>query len=310
MAENPSCPRPSLDHDEDRLDSQQAQQGESIPSQQQNMIPASTSIAVHDTFSKDQTAGVEAADLQRPTLLSEKLQAEQRQNTSNCLLTRATSSGDNVASSSKHDHMYGPQFSRDQMMQNDPGISQERPSTLYMNMANPAQNLLLSNGISPSLLTPAQLECFQQSPPHVQERSLRAYAQNMMLQQQRQGMTQLGRLNQGYPMPPMPLGTDGGMHDPYNANTTYQMCRDAQVNHPHNHALQDYQMQLMLLEQQNKQRLLMARQEQENLWRDAEVMPGQSVNTSQTRPGVCATTEPSHTQQHASSDADRVKSKL
>ncbi|KAF2753165.1 hypothetical protein EJ05DRAFT_490377 [Pseudovirgaria hyperparasitica] len=34
---------------------------------------------------------------------------------------------------------------------------------------------------------------------------------------------------------------------------------------PGNHALQDYQMQLMLLEQQNKKRLLMARQEQDNL---------------------------------------------
>jgi hypothetical protein len=32
-----------------------------------------------------------------------------------------------------------------------------------------------------------------------------------------------------------------------------------------NHALQDYQMQLMLLEQQNKNRLLMARQEQDNM---------------------------------------------
>jgi hypothetical protein len=32
-----------------------------------------------------------------------------------------------------------------------------------------------------------------------------------------------------------------------------------------NHALQDYQMQLMLLEQQNKKRLLMARQEQDSM---------------------------------------------
>jgi hypothetical protein len=32
-----------------------------------------------------------------------------------------------------------------------------------------------------------------------------------------------------------------------------------------NHALQDYQMQLMLLEQQNKKRLMMARQEQDNI---------------------------------------------
>lgn len=38
-----------------------------------------------------------------------------------------------------------------------------------------------------------------------------------------------------------------------------------------NHALQDYQMQLMLLEQQNKKRLLMARQEQDNM---AQPHPG------------------------------------
>jgi hypothetical protein len=41
-----------------------------------------------------------------------------------------------------------------------------------------------------------------------------------------------------------------------------------------NHALQDYQMQLMLLEQQNKKRLMMARQEQDNVSRDS-AMPGQ-----------------------------------
>jgi hypothetical protein len=42
-----------------------------------------------------------------------------------------------------------------------------------------------------------------------------------------------------------------------------------------NHALQDYQMQLMLLEQQNKKRLMMARQEQDNqVNRDGNPMPG------------------------------------
>ncbi|KAF2029115.1 hypothetical protein EK21DRAFT_113174 [Setomelanomma holmii] len=38
-----------------------------------------------------------------------------------------------------------------------------------------------------------------------------------------------------------------------------------QTTHSGNHALQDYHMQLMLLEQQNKKRLLMARQEQDNM---------------------------------------------
>ena len=40
-----------------------------------------------------------------------------------------------------------------------------------------------------------------------------------------------------------------------------------------NHALENYQMQLMLLESQNKKRLLMARQEQDNLGRNRA--PGQ-----------------------------------
>lgn len=47
-----------------------------------------------------------------------------------------------------------------------------------------------------------------------------------------------------------------------------------------NHALQDYQMQLMLLEQQNKKRLLMARQEQDNLpgQPHPQGMPGNPAN--------------------------------
>lgn len=41
-----------------------------------------------------------------------------------------------------------------------------------------------------------------------------------------------------------------------------------------NHALQDYQMQLMLLEQQNKKRLLMARQEQDSMSTPPSMPPG------------------------------------
>ncbi|KAA8565014.1 hypothetical protein EYC84_010782 [Monilinia fructicola] len=43
---------------------------------------------------------------------------------------------------------------------------------------------------------------------------------------------------------------------------------------PGNHALQDYQMQLMLLEQQNKKRLMMARQEQDAIRPDGQGGPG------------------------------------
>ena len=59
---------------------------------------------------------------------------------------------------------------------------------------------------------------------------------------------------------PMPSGPNG----PGAAN---------QGNGNGNHALQDYQMQLMLLEQQNKKRLLMARQEQDSMAHPAGVAP-------------------------------------
>lgn len=57
-----------------------------------------------------------------------------------------------------------------------------------------------------------------------------------------------------------------------------------------NHALQDYQMQLMLLEQQNKKRLMMARQEQDNqVQRDGAPMPvmgGTGMSPSGSRSGT------------------------
>jgi hypothetical protein len=49
-----------------------------------------------------------------------------------------------------------------------------------------------------------------------------------------------------------------------------------------NHALQDYQMQLMLIEQQNKKRLLLARQEQDNIENTSAV----GVRNGRNRPGV------------------------
>lgn len=50
-----------------------------------------------------------------------------------------------------------------------------------------------------------------------------------------------------------------------------------------NHALQDYQMQLVLLEQQNKKRLLMARQEQDTVGPDQELLipDGRTYSTGQ-----------------------------
>ncbi|MCJ1405479.1 hypothetical protein MMC11_008707 [Xylographa trunciseda] len=188
---------------------------------------------------------------------------------------RTPSSSDNAPSPSKRPRLDGPPFNGQQMMQNGRVPPQGMHPAQRMNMANQGNNLLVQNGINPSYLTPAQLESFQAQNPQVQEKSIQVYAQNMMMQQKRQSMPQGGVPNQGSPL--MQNGMDGGMPDFYNNNTGMRMGGPGGQPNGGNHALQDYQMQLMLLEQQNKKRLLMARQEQDNLNPNGQqVMPGQS----------------------------------
>jgi hypothetical protein len=103
----------------------------------------------------------------------------------------------------------------------------------------------------------------------VQRKSLDSYSQ-ALAQQQRAKMPMAMMANQGTAM--MQTGMDMTNPDFY-ANG---QMRAAGIPQPGvngqggNHALQDYQMQLMLLEQQNKKRLLMARQEQDNLRPDQQ----------------------------------------
>ncbi|CAG8957947.1 hypothetical protein HYFRA_00000289 [Hymenoscyphus fraxineus] len=102
----------------------------------------------------------------------------------------------------------------------------------------------------------------------------RAYQAGLAQQQAGQmpinKMPNQGPQSQGSPM--MPQGADGSnVANFYNPGTDMGgMGRGGPNggqggNAAGNHALQDYQMQLMLLEQQNKKRLMMARQEQDNM---------------------------------------------
>lgn len=86
--------------------------------------------------------------------------------------------------------------------------------------------------------------------------------------------------NQGDMMPQMPDGQNGLqlMNGQFFSGDMAGIPRPGMggvTNQSGNHALQDYQMQLMLLEQQNKRRLMMARQEQNNIHPDGQPMPGQ-----------------------------------
>lgn len=85
------------------------------------------------------------------------------------------------------------------------------------------------------------------------------------------------------------FGTDAAMEMYNTGRMGGQMQGGPATAQSGNHALQDYQMQLMLLEQQNKKRLMMARQEQDNqVNRDGApmAMGGTGMSPSGSRSGT------------------------
>jgi hypothetical protein len=141
---------------------------------------------------------------------------------------------------------------------------------------NVAQNagMIIANGI-PQAGGP-QFQNFPGGPGQApnqmnNSKSLQAYTSNLVQHQQGQmankGMQNpSGPQNQGSPI--IQQGQDGNaVAAYYNAEMAANGLRQGIPGQQGggNHALQDYQMQLMLLEQQNKKRLMMARQEQEGM---------------------------------------------
>lgn len=197
---------------------------------------------------------------------------------------QSPSSAENAPSPSKRPRLEGGPMNGQQLAPNGRGQGQTMPG-----QPNPA--LLMQNGLTPRPMNPNQFGAFQQSGPAAQPKSIQVYAQNLALHHSRSAMNNQGMpnglMNPGV-MPnqgdlvPMPDGQ--GMYpmnsDFYGTNGQMAQVR-AGVQTPGgqhgNHALQDYQMQLMLLEQQNKRRLMMARQEQDSMTRgpDGQPLPGQ-----------------------------------
>lgn len=134
-----------------------------------------------------------------------------------------------------------------------------------------ARALLLQNGVNPTWLNPDQLQAFASAAPHVQAK-IASYSTNMTQHHGNQMPNKpmpnaTGPQGQGSPM--VPPGPDGNaLNQFYNPadmgpGNMRPGAPNGQATAGSNHALQDYQMQLMLLEQQNKKRLMMARQEQD-----------------------------------------------
>lgn len=142
--------------------------------------------------------------------------------------------------------------------------------------ANQAQQILLASGIDPSRLTPQQFAAFQVQNPGAQQRSIALYAQSLAHHAHQQRTVLQQGMPKGIPhVQGNPVGNNGspmiahnGEGAPINMIPEFYGAAGKNIGQgpgTGNHALQDYQMQLMLLEQQNKKRLLMARQEQDSL---------------------------------------------
>ncbi|EQL01045.1 SOM1 protein [Ophiocordyceps sinensis CO18] len=187
-------------------------------------------------------------------------------------------SGENAPSPSKRPRIDGAPFNPNQpgaMMANGrPGQGMPGQQLAGNPNAAAAHQMLTANGINPNTLNPQQFQNFVNAPPAAQQKSIATYSQNL---QHHHGTQIVGKQmpnaagpqNQGSPM--MQQGPDGSaLNAFYNPGEMagpggIRPGPGAQAAAGSNHALQDYQMQLMLLEQQNKKRLMMARQEQDNM---------------------------------------------
>ena len=182
--------------------------------------------------------------------------------------TQSPNSAENAPSPSKRPRLDGATNFNPQQMPNGRVQAQGMPQQVGEVGPNNVQaaHLQIANGMDQNSLAGQQF----QGNPSAQAR-LGAYQANLAQQQQSQmpgakgSMPTPGPQNQGSPM----MGAadqNQGIANYYNPVENNRAQMAGQPGAPGgNHALQDYQMQLMLLEQQNKKRLMMARQEQDNI---------------------------------------------
>lgn len=181
---------------------------------------------------------------------------------------RTPSSGDNAPSPSKRPRLEGP-FGP-QLIPNGRAPPQGLQGQPMMENQGNVTAMLLQNGIDPSALSAQQLAGLQQQNPNVQQKTIQVFTQNRP-NQQRQGVPRLGMQGQGSPMMQQGMDLANGTSEYFNAGNGLHMRNGQILNGAGgNHALHDYQMQLMQLEQQNKKRLLLARQEQDGTRPDGQ----------------------------------------
>lgn len=226
--------------------------------------------------------------VQQAQMMQHQMQREHSDMEMNGHRPQSPSSLENAPSPSKRPRLDGGQANGHQMTPNGRAPSQGMPG-----QPNQQTNaMLMQAGVNPRALTPNQLHAFQQQSPAVQNKSLQVYNHNLAMHHSRSAMNNQGMPNglmntgvipnQGDMMPQLHDGQGlVPMQEYYPGNGQVQMRPGMQTpggQNGGNHALQDYQMQLMLLEQQNKRRLMLARNEQQQDTLAREGQPGMQPN--------------------------------
>ncbi|KAJ5707980.1 Transcriptional activator somA [Penicillium malachiteum] len=261
------------------------------------------------TVLQNNTSGLtqqQMAQLQQKQQLQmmQQLQREQSEIDMNGNRPQSPASADNAPSPSKRPRL------ADGAVNGQPLAPGGRGQGQAMQGQNP--QMVLQNGMAQGRINPAQFQQFPSGPVAAQQKSMQVYAQNLALHHSRSALNSQAIPNGGM-MNPGVMSNQADLVAMPDAQGMYPMgeyygapngqmapVRPGMAGAPNgqhgNHALQDYQMQLMLLEQQNKRRLMMARQEQDTMGRDGSQMPGQGLPPG-TSPGSRTGTSPNPTDQ-------------
>ena len=181
------------------------------------------------------------------------------------------------------------------------------PNGRVPGMPGAQQQMLMQSGFNPNMSQQFRPNAaMQQKAMQVSRNALSASEAMAQLQYQGQmnNAMMMNMANSGSPMlGPMPdnqFGANGMPGEIFNQRMPGPGMPGAPGAQGGNHALQDYQMQLMLLEQQNKKRLMMARQEQDSIGKqpDGSAFPGQvGMQPGMSPAGSRSGTSPNPTEQ-------------
>lgn len=202
--------------------------------------------------------------MKNQAIMSAQMQRDGSQMDMNGQRPQSPGSNENGGSPNKRQRVEGTHF-------NSPRMALARSHSMAraaMELSGPeANHMPFAGAMNAGNMPGNQFGEFAQQGPNAQQKQIEVYAQGLA-QQQRMALNNHQGMNnvaQGSPMNQPSLPGEGDMFVGNAPRPGGGIPTGQAPPGQGNHALQDYQMQLMLLEQQNKKRLLMARQEQDSM---------------------------------------------